>query len=235
VHLAVERLETVKPRLPLGKHFWPLNQKEKAGIERLLAGNEVRGLITSLQERDSKSPVELVDSAYWIKGCSSLGRLRYAAMLRVGRKKPAHCLLDIKEAVTAAAPRSATLATPRDNAVRVVEGAKALSPNLGQRMLPARLLGVPVVVRELMPQDLKIEVHHLSQQQAMKLAFYLGGIVGRAHGRQMNKADRAAWLATLGKARSATLDAPGWLWSCVVELLSIHEAAYLDHCRRFAA
>jgi uncharacterized protein (DUF2252 family) len=235
VHLALERLESVKPRLPLGKHFWPLNQKEKAGIEKLLAGDEVRELVTSLQNRDSEAAVKLVDTAYWIKGCSSLGRLRYAAMLRVGKKNPSHCLLDIKEAVTAAAPRSQALSTPRDNAIRVVEGAKALSPNLGQRMLPARLLGVPVVVRELMPQDLKIEVQHLSREQAMKLAFYLGGIVGRAHGRQMNKADRAAWLATLGKARSATLDAPGWLWSCVVELLSIHEAAYLDHCRRFAA
>jgi uncharacterized protein (DUF2252 family) len=45
----------------------------------------------------------------------------------------------------------------RDNAVRVVTGAKALSPNLGERMMAARLLDKAVVIRELMPQDLKIE------------------------------------------------------------------------------
>jgi uncharacterized protein (DUF2252 family) len=28
------------------------------------------------------------------------------------------------------------------------------------------------------------------------------------------------------------LDAPSWLWSAVVELVGVHEAAYLDHCRR---
>ncbi len=31
-----------------------------------------------------------------------------------------------------------------------------------------------------------------------------------------------------------TLDAPSWLWSAIVELIQGHEAAYLDHCRRYA-
>ena len=44
-------------------------------------------MITKLQSRDSADPVTLVDAAYWMKGCSSLGRLRYAAMLRVGKGK----------------------------------------------------------------------------------------------------------------------------------------------------
>jgi uncharacterized protein (DUF2252 family) len=30
------------------------------------------------------------------------------------------------------------------------------------------------------------------------------------------------------------LDAPSWLWLSVVELMASHEAAYLDHCRRYA-
>jgi hypothetical protein len=38
---------------------------------------------------------------------------------------------------------------------------------------------------ELMPQDLKIEINRLSRQEAMDLARYLAGVVGRAHGRQM--------------------------------------------------
>jgi uncharacterized protein (DUF2252 family) len=30
------------------------------------------------------------------------------------------------------------------------------------------------------------------------------------------------------------LDAPSWLWSSVVDLVAVHETAYLEHCRRFA-
>jgi uncharacterized protein (DUF2252 family) len=116
----------------------------------------------------------------------------------------------------------------------VVTGAKALSPNLGNRMIAARLLGKPVVVRELMPQDLKLEVSRLTQKKAMALAAYLGGVVGQAHGRQLSADARAAWLTDLVNARSAALEAPTWLWSSVVTLLSIHEGAYLEHCRLFA-
>ena len=83
--------------------------------------------------------------------------------------------------------------------VRVVTGAKALSPNLGQRMMAARLLGKAVVVRELMPQDLKIEINRLTRQEAMSLAHYLAGVVGRAHGRQMKSSVRRSWLSDLAK------------------------------------
>ena len=170
-----------------------------------------------------------------MKGCSSLGRLRYAALLRIGQGKSSSlCLVDVKEGVTAAAPRAAKVDMPRDNAIRVVTGAKALSPNLGERMMAARLLDKSVVVRELMPQDLKIEINRLSRQEAMDLARYLAGVVGRAHGRQMESGQRRAWRADLAKNHKAALDAPSWLWASVVELIALHEAAYLDHCRRFA-
>lgn len=101
-------------------------------------------------------------------------------------------------------------------------------------MMPARLLDKSVVIRELMPQDLKIEINRLSRQEAMDLAFYLAGVVGHAHGRQMGADQRRAWRADLAKNRKTALDAPSWLWASVVELIGLHEAAYLDHCRRFA-
>ena len=234
-HLALERLETVKPKLPLGKRFWALGKMERSKLAELLKQEAVRKMVTTLQERDDDAPVELVDAAYWIKGCSSLGRLRYAAMLRVGKLRTGSlCLLDIKEATKPAAPRAAEAAMPKDNAMRVVNGAKALSPNVGERMMAGRLLDTAVVIRELMPQDLKIEVDRLNREEAMSLAFYLAGVVGRAHGRQMNRATRNSWLLELARARTVSLDAPSWLWSSVVELISIHEAAYLEHCRRFA-
>jgi uncharacterized protein (DUF2252 family) len=123
---------------------------------------------------------------------------------------------------------------PRDNAVRVVTGAKALSPNLGERMLPVRLLEKPIILRELMPQDIKLDIDHLSREDAMAFARYLAGVLGRAHGRQLDGNERQGWLSDLSQNHSKSLDAPSWLWSSVVELLSIHEAAYLEHCRRFA-
>lgn len=234
-HLALERLDSVEPVLPLGKTFWALTNEERDAIVQLIEQEEMRSMITRLQGRDAGDGVKMIDAAYWIKGCSSLGRLRYAVMLRVGEGKGSSiCLVDIKEGVSAAAPRAESVKMPRDNAVRVVTGAKALSPNLGDRMIATRVFDKSVVLRELMPQDLKIEVDQLAEHEATALAGYLAAVVGRAHGRQMDQATREAWRSELAKARTAALDAPSWLWSNVVALISIHEAAYLDHCRRFA-
>jgi uncharacterized protein (DUF2252 family) len=234
-HLAEERLETVKPKMPLGKRFWALTDEERSELHGLFEEEPVRALLTSLKSRDSGDPVTLVDAAYWMKGCSSLGRLRFAAMVRIGEGKSSTLsLVDLKEATTAAAPRASAMTMPRDNAVRVVTGARALSPNLGQRMLPTRLLGKAIVVRELMPQDLKFETGRLSQDEAVDLAAYLAGVVGKAHGRQMTREARRAWRAALEVAKSARLDAPTWLWTCVADLVGVHERAYLEHCRLFA-
>ena len=109
---------------------------------------------------------------------------------------------------------------PRDNAMRVVTGAKALSPNLGERMMAARLLDKEVVVRELMPQDLKIEIDRLTCPEAMSLARYLAGVIGRAHGRQMSANQRRAWCFDLTKNHKASLEAPSWLWTSVVGSLA---------------
>jgi uncharacterized protein (DUF2252 family) len=90
------------------------------------------------------------------------------------------------------------------------------------------------VLRELMPQDLKFEIGRLRPDEATEIAAYLAAVVGLAHARQMEPATRSAWCAELTKAKTTSLDAPSWLWSNIVELLAIHEQAYLEHCRRFA-
>jgi len=234
-HLAKERLTDVEPTIPLGRRFWPLSRGERSALNALFKTDDMRKLATSLQSRDSDETIKLIDAAYWVKGCSSLGRLRYAALACVGQGKAASfCLFDIKESVTAAAPRSPKAKMPKDNAVRVVMGARALSPNLGNRMMATRFLDKSVVVRELMPQDLKIEVDRLTQPEAMNIARYLAGVVGRAHGRQMSKEVRDEWVQDLSRNYTSSIDAPNWLWSSVVELVAIHEIDYLDHCRRYA-
>ena len=234
-HLAEERLDTVKPTIPLGKRFWALTPEERRALSDMVDSDSVRPSLAALRDHGADDAIEMLDAAYWVKGCSSLGRLRYAALLRVGKGKSSSiCLVDIKEAVPAAAPKTPKAAMPRDNAIRVVTGAKALSPNLGQRMLATRLLERAVVVRELMPQDLKIEIDRLTRQEAMNLAHYLAGVIGRAHGRQMKSIQRRGWLSDLAKTHRASLKAPSWLWTSVVDLIALHESAYLDHCRQYA-
>jgi uncharacterized protein (DUF2252 family) len=50
----------------------------------------------------------------------------------------------------------------------------------------------------------------------------------------MDPPTRRNWLAELRRGRSKTIDAPLWLWTSVVQLVSSHEAGYLEHCRRYA-
>lgn len=236
-HLAAERLAAVTPALPLGKKFWALTKSERAALGRLFREDKVRALVLSLAHRDDGDAIRLLDAAYWMKGCSSLGRLRFAALIGIGgsRKAPdALALIDLKEAGPAAAPAAPRARMPRDPAARVVAGARALSPNLGERMLATRLLGKPVVLRELMPQDLKLEVDQFSRGEATRAARYLAYVVGKAHARQMDAATRAEWRRILRDRRGKGLDAPSWLWLGVVDLMASHEAGYLEHCRRHA-
>jgi uncharacterized protein (DUF2252 family) len=238
-NLAEERIGDVRPSIPRGGRFWSLTGKEQNALERFIATEPVRKLVTSLHHRDDNAKIKLLDAAYWVKGCSSLGRLRYAVLVSVGKHRTENdggiCFLDIKEATAAAAPRFAKGAMPRGNAERVVTGARSLSPNLGDRMLAARLGGKSVVVRELLPQDLKLEIDQLTRAEAVTVARFLAGVVGRAHARQLDKAARRKWHAELAQQHSKTLDAPSWLWTSVTNLVADHELGYLEHCRTHSA
>ncbi len=234
-HLAEERIEDIKPTIPLGKRFWPLSEAETTEICKIFAAPAVRHLITSLEHREQDDKVKVLDAAYWMKGCSSLGRLRFAVLVGIGKRKDEEfCLVDIKEAIQAAAPRAPGAQMPCDNGQRVVEGARKLSPFLGKRMIPWRFRDKEVVLRELLPQDLKLEMNQLTRDDAIAAARFLASVVGRAHASQMDAKTRIKWRTDLSRNRSKTLDAPSWLWASVVELVATHEAAYLEHCRRYA-
>ncbi len=230
-HLAEERIEDVRPSIPLGRKFWPLTKEEKSGLEKLLDDPERRDFLRLLTRNKNKDKVSLVDAAYWVKGCSSLGRVRYAALVQVAKS---YRLIDIKEATKAIAPPIQAGKMPANNAQRVVMGAQHLSPFLGERTLAASLGGHQVVIRELRPQDVKFELSDLTQREAVLTAKLFAGVVGQAHGRQMKSGVRSAWRKDLKTGRSKNLDAPSWLWKSVVELVGLHEASYLEHCRKFA-
>jgi uncharacterized protein (DUF2252 family) len=135
--LAKERLQDMSPTIPLGKRFWPISEEERHEITALFADPVVAQLATMASSRPDDSMVDVVDMAYWRKGCSSLGFLRYAVLLRVSDASAQSsdlCLVDIKEGVESVAPAYRDAPVSRDNAQRVVEGARAVSPLLGERM-----------------------------------------------------------------------------------------------------
>jgi uncharacterized protein (DUF2252 family) len=102
-------------------------------------------------------------------------------------------------------------------------------------MQAVEIKGKPVFVRELLPQDLKIEMNALERKETARVAGYLAAIVGEAHGRQMQRDERGEWYKELRRNRAKALNAPSWLWRSVVELLLDHERGYLEHCRAVSA
>ncbi|CAN5847849.1 DUF2252 domain-containing protein [soil metagenome] len=234
-----ERLGSKQPRIPFGSRFWPLTGTEKSAIEALVSTEAVRKLVLMLEHRPDDATVTFMDAAFWVKGCSSLGLWRAAVLVRIedGEKKKRQatpCLLDIKQAVEASAPWAKGQQQDLDPGERVLLGARALAPSLGTRMVAANMLDRSVFVRELLPQDLKVELDQISGDDARSVAFYLGQVVGRAHGRQLDPGARQAWQREMASRRSKSIDAPSWLWTSLTELVGKHEAAYLEHCRRYA-
>jgi uncharacterized protein (DUF2252 family) len=236
-HLAKDRLEDVEPNIPHNKRFWKLSRAEKSEIVALFGEDSVRARCMELAGVAGDGKLRVVDAAYWRKGCSSLGHLRFAVLIGISHGKAKDerlALVDIKEAVASVVPVMSETTMPRDAGERVLAGATALSPNLGQRMVAAHLMGKPVFLRELAPQDLKIEVEQFSRKEAVAAASYLSFVVGQAHARQLSEDARLAWRDTL-TARDDKLDAPSWLWQAIVAMAGAHEVGYLEHCRRFGA
>lgn len=229
-----DHLSHTKPKIPHGPRFWPLSRREQRAIADALPASSLGSLAEQLGIATPDETVTVADAAYWVKGCSSLGRPRYAVLLAIsdpmGRSRLA--MLDIKDAPPAAAPRSEGASMPRDNAERVVTAAQALSPGLGNRMRALRMLDRPMVLRELAPEDLKIESDHLPPLAMNAIAAYLGWVLGESHARQMSADERKQWRGRLRQSRSTRVDTPSWLWQAIVDALASHERGYLQHCRR---
>ncbi len=81
-HLAEERIDDVTPTIPLGERFWKLSDQERQAVEKLFAEDATCKLMTQLKGRDDDAKVKVVDAAYWMKGCSSLGKLPWLCSSR---------------------------------------------------------------------------------------------------------------------------------------------------------
>ena len=114
--------------IPLGKRFWPVSAAERERVRAFAESPEITQLLTQLHYREDHAKVKFLDTAYWMKGCSSLGRLRFAVLLEVGQgvaKGRDFCLLDIKEATRAVAPRAAECSMPDDDGLSCIAGRKS--------------------------------------------------------------------------------------------------------------
>ena len=58
-------------------------KEELQALESIFEDHSITRLATMVKSRDDDATVELMDSAYWMKGCSSRF-LRYAVLLRGG-------------------------------------------------------------------------------------------------------------------------------------------------------
>ncbi|MEP6862180.1 MAG: DUF2252 family protein [Deltaproteobacteria bacterium] len=236
-----ERLGDGESRvIPIGKRFWELSKEERVALEGLVEQEDVRSLVAKLESREDHTRISFVDAAFWVKGCSSLGLWRAAVLVEVryrnkkGRKRRKLSLLDVKQAVDASAPWAAGVKHDMPPGERVLAGARKLAPALGLRMVAASVLDRSVFIRELLPQDLKVELDHISVEDGRSVAYYLGMVVGRAHGRQLADGERQSWHREMHTHRSKNIEAPLWLWSALVDLVGVHERAYLEHCRGHA-
>ncbi|WP_363352394.1 DUF2252 family protein [Methylocystis echinoides] len=72
--LAKKQMHNSKAGIPRGKRYWPIFDSERYEIDRLFATEEMRELVTMLRERNQRSGFKIVDAAYRVKGCSSLGK-----------------------------------------------------------------------------------------------------------------------------------------------------------------
>lgn len=213
----------------LGERYWPLTKKERALIESLVTNKRVRKLVAASAEAHSDH-VSLVDAAFRIAGTGSLGCFRAAALVHAGKHKRTPKkddavlrLLDIKEAGDTHV--AGTRKMPRDAAERTVEAARVLAPSLGARMTRSTLGETSVVVRDLMPQELKATLADLEREEAPSIARFLGAVVGRAHARQLDPSDARAW--------SKEACDPRWILDALPPLVGVHESGYLAHCVEF--
>ena len=85
-----ERMGNDPRVIPIGKRFWPLTDEERAcGGEARLAREDPQAPSPASPRAKDDAPIELLDAAYWVKGCSSLGLWRCAALVQVGEGRSA--------------------------------------------------------------------------------------------------------------------------------------------------
>ena len=67
-HLAEERLNSVEPKIPLGRRFWALTSAERKSLGEMFASDSVRSVLTALRGHAKDDPVDLLDFGVLAEG-----------------------------------------------------------------------------------------------------------------------------------------------------------------------
>lgn len=168
------------------------------------------------KDRPKKHQLEIVDAAFRVAGTGSLGCLRVAVLVVGKGGRDGHWVFDMKSEGT---PSSANLVRmPKMNgAERVLSGMRACLAHPPRLAGTTSLLGLPMLVRRLTPQEDKLELAKIPGRELDALARYLGALTGRAHRRGATKIPKGSW-------KDAEL---AEVLEHAIRLAGIHESTYL--------
>jgi uncharacterized protein (DUF2252 family) len=190
------------------------------------------GYIAGLAEEDRphKGSLEIIDCALRIAGTGSLGGLRIGVLVKGKGGPDGAWIFDMKEqgepsaSTICGGPPAMVPAERVCTAFRACVERPALM--LGSTTLrgSAGTTKLSMFVRKLSPQEDKLNLRRLKQQDLPSLATYLGALLGSAHARAATKAPKRWAASDLALIREHS-----------IALAGIHEAVYLELCERMRA
>jgi uncharacterized protein (DUF2252 family) len=174
--------------------------------------------------RPEPDALEVIDAAWRIAGTGSLGGVRVAVLVRGKGGVDGPWIFDMKEQ----GEPSATLLLGRPpKKWRLSPAERVVTAYRSCVARPAWLLGTTTLgdlslfVRRLSPQEDKLDLGKIRDEDLDALATYLGALVGRAHARGATKHPKKKW----SEAERATII------DKAISLAGIHEATYLALCK----
>ena len=175
------------------------------------------GLPKALRPGEAESVVE--DVAFRIAGTGSLGMLRVAVLTRGHGPPDGHWIFDLKE--TADPPTNPALRVPDGApAERVVQAYRACLDRVPRMLGTARIGRRSMLVRRLSPQEDKLAIGSIHDDDLEAVVRHLGALTGRAHRHGATERPKRPW-------RDADLDA---MVERAISLAGIHYSVWLAWC-----
>jgi uncharacterized protein (DUF2252 family) len=178
--------------------------------------------VEKLADRDEvdSDHYEVLDVAQRIAGTGSLGVVRLAVLVRGKGGPDGAWVFDMKEEGT---PSASVIVTPPSlkPAKRVATAMRACLEHPPKMLDTTKLGKYPLLVRRLMPQEDKLDLVHLKEDDLGPIAAYLGALTGAAHRRGATRPAKRPWSR---EEKDALLDR-------AIAIAGAYEAAYLAYFR----
>jgi uncharacterized protein (DUF2252 family) len=203
-------------RFVRGPRYEALAPKLRTKAEKAFAKYGKR---LSRADRPPAEALEVIDAAFRVAGTGSLGCLRIAILARGKGGSDGAWIFDMKSEGT---PSAACLVRPPrlEPAERVASAIGACLPQPPRMVGATRLRGESMFVRRLTPQEDKLDLAKLADDELEPLARHLGALMGAAHRRGAKRLPRKPWQ----------VDDRAGVLARAIALAGAHEAMYLAYC-----